>query len=707
MSGPNGRLFNKRASIVLIGVRGVGKRSLAVIAAAHLGRRFVSEGLYFEQVTGMSKAQYLQENGNATFYRQSLSILRRMLYENDQDCVIECGMGSLSSQSQRLLQDFSKTHPVVHVVRNFEHVSKLLGIDKHDSDRLMEADLTHRHCSNMEFYNAYDPTCTAEKEVGVEHFNPTCSFVLQNVKADFHNYINFIMDRKMDNNTSPFAISAVALELKPHTYATTVRISEFLNNTIRPEYIESGEDALEIIVDVRTPGLQTQISKYVALVKRAVGIPVIYGVDSEALDPNRPVAEAYLELLEHGLRQAVDYVVVELESPEDVIHSVLSRKGHTKIIGHHHFKDSGEGAWLQPSRIEICEKAKSLGFDLIRLNQDAARREDNHEIRIFRDKTAALGPSCPLVISYNLGEMGRTSLITNRVLTPAARKNSRLGSYDPTGPEITIKQATEALFRCFELDPLKFYVIGQDVLYSRTPYMHISAYQLYGMEHNFTAQNVRNFEDALSLWHEHDFGGSAVSYPYKEKAFDICQCTSPHAAAIGSVNTILPLRGGISSMPFSLERQAMQRNTAGPVTGLYGENSDWSGVFNNIKRKLSPRNDYSPTKSTGLVLGAGGTARSAIYALLQIGCRHICVWNRTLGNALKIAKHFNDWASRERPENPHPVQILSSDSSTWSEGIPLPTMIIACIPTSKPGQEFQLPSSWLESPSGGVVADVG
>jgi hypothetical protein len=52
---PSTRDFRSDASIVLIGCRGSGKRSLGFIGATHLGRRLITEDHYFLESTGISR----------------------------------------------------------------------------------------------------------------------------------------------------------------------------------------------------------------------------------------------------------------------------------------------------------------------------------------------------------------------------------------------------------------------------------------------------------------------------------------------------------------------------------------------------------------------------------------------------------------------------------------------------------------------------
>ena len=697
----NSRRFNGRASIVLVGIRGAGKRSLAFIAATHLGWRFISEAFYFQQVTGVSKAQFLQTHGIDAFSQRSLAILRQMLRENAMECIIECGMATLAPAAQTMLLEYAQSHPVIHVTRETEHIIKLLGLSQDDARRLVEADRSHGMCTNYDYYNVYDPGSDAHTDVEADESSPSRSFALRNAQVNFCGYVDFILGRKQAGDNGPFSLPAVALELRPRTYVRSIFLSGLLQRGSMLEWNESGEDAVELVIDVYGNELMPQVNKYMALLKCVTGLPIIYSVSAEALDRDRDFASSYFNILDHGLRQAADYLSVELESPNAALQTIVQSKGQTKIIAHHHFKNARSLDWMHPARMAMFQKAKTLGFDIVRLTQYAVSRQDNRGVQRFRDAVSDLGLTTPLLIAYNVGELGKTSVICNQILTPVCGTHASFTSHGHLPTELTVREVTTALFRCFELDPLQFYVVGENTGYSRGPQMHTAAYLLYGLEHSFTSRILATFEEAISLWHQPNFGGSAISFPYKEQAYLACKMTSKHATAIGSVNTVIPLRLGTS-----ISDEAAERNRGGPVGALYGDNSDWYGIYSNIKRKLSPRNAAHISKTTGLVLGAGGSARSAIYALIQVGCRTIVVLNRTLAKAERLASHFNTWARDALFVSTPPVQVLQPEQTTWPEGLDLPTMVVACIPTSDDAQRLALPPAWLSNPSGGVVADV-
>jgi hypothetical protein len=113
------RVFEPNASIVLVGTRGCGKTSLGYIAARALGRRLVEADDEFKRKTGLSRAQFLKNNGrNAEEYRlQERKVMETMVANNEQDAVIVCGLGSIESHGQMLVKRFANTHPVLQTRR--------------------------------------------------------------------------------------------------------------------------------------------------------------------------------------------------------------------------------------------------------------------------------------------------------------------------------------------------------------------------------------------------------------------------------------------------------------------------------------------------------------------------------------------------------------------------------------------------------------
>lgn len=94
------------------------------------------------------------------------------------------------------------------------------------------------------------------------------------------------------------------------------------------------------------------------------------------------------------------------------------------------------------------------------------------------------------------------------------------------------------------------------------------------------------------------FRGVNVTIPHKEAALAVATDPTPSAAAIGAANTLI----------FE------------PDGRIVADNTDAPGLIAALPVK--------PAGKTALVLGAGGSARAVVWALLEAGASEVRVWNR-------------------------------------------------------------------------------
>jgi shikimate 5-dehydrogenase len=149
------------------------------------------------------------------------------------------------------------------------------------------------------------------------------------------------------------------------------------------------------------------------------------------------------------------------------------------------------------------------------------------------------------------------------------------------------------------------------------------------------------------------------------------------------------------------------------VQALYGDNTEWIGIRSCVRRGLSPANAVRPS-SCGLVIGAGGMARAAVYALLQLGVTNIVIFNRTIEKAERLAAHFTRLVSStvtKKSQGPLPnFHVLKTRNDEWPESFRQPTIVLSCIPADPidggPAAHFTLPVSWMRSATGGVVMEI-
>lgn len=108
------------------------------------------------------------------------------------------------------------------------------------------------------------------------------------------------------------------------------------------------------------------------------------------------------------------------------------------------------------------------------------------------------------------------------------------------------------------------------------------------------------------------FRGANVTIPHKSAALALATESSPRATEIGAANTLLFHADG----------------------GIWADNTDAPALI----QALSSRIELAG--STALVLGAGGSARAAVWALKNAGIVDIAVWNRTPQRAGELAASF-------------------------------------------------------------------
>ncbi|KKK12825.1 hypothetical protein P175DRAFT_0448002 [Aspergillus ochraceoroseus IBT 24754] len=712
------RMVDPDASLVLVGIRGCGKRSLGFVAATALKRRFITEDHYFKEVTGLSRHEYLHRFGGQEFQRRDIEVLKMMLDNHRSRCVIECGLGSLTRPIQEHLRRYSVTNPVVYIVRDMDRIQSLLGLEDQSVKLLSEGDPLHRTCSNFEYYNVEDRSSLSAQldDETQDRRSVGYSFKLKEVKEDFTRFVRFVTGADVGNSgyDSPFVLLETPPELRSYTHAVLVRLSDLLENRVNLPELESGGDAIELCVDQWGPGMAITVSKQVSLIRRNTHVPIILSIDNLALgNPNGGFCsttgrDVYFDIVEHGLRLAVEYLVVDLSPNPSLIHFAIRNRGMTKIIGQRTFESASGVNWDDERCLSCYLEAEKLGCQLVRILRVATEREDNSAVAKFTNKIQSIPGEHPPILAFNIGGLGRTSQVLNSILTSVSHPAIQRPAYNGRDPQITSRDAVQALFQSYALDPLQFYILGGSVAYSLSPVMYNAAFRHCGMSHTYSIPESPTLAALDRLGRDPHFGGASIVQPWRVQVSQKLAAKSRHAEAIGAINTIMPLRARPDGTMFPLQEQASRRNQAGPVLGWYGENTDWVGIMTCINRNLSPRNAISPLKTTGLVIGAGGMARAAIYAMLRLGCRKIFVYNRTLSRAESVARHFNSWAASQVGAA-QVVYVLRSLQDEWPSDACPPCMIASCVPADpdrdEPPANFEMPLQWLGSPTGGVVLE--
>jgi pentafunctional AROM polypeptide len=153
-----------------------------------------------------------------------------------------------------------------------------------------------------------------------------------------------------------------------------------------------------------------------------------------------------------------------------------------------------------------------------------------------------------------------------------------------------------------------------------------------------------------------EFGGASVTIPLKLDIIPLIADITDAAKIIGAVNTIVPTPGEPGTAP-----------------RLVGENTDWLGMTHSLV-SASYTTVSSGAPGSALVIGAGGTARAAIYALQSLAHSPIYIVSRTPSKLSAMISTF-----------PAEFNIIPLTELSAAEGISdVPRVAIATIPADKP-----------------------
>lgn len=722
--------FAPDASLALVGVRGAGKSTLAVMAAAALKRPIVDLETALQRATGSSSAALRKARGTVECQAAQARVLDDVLRQNLTGAIIVCSW--MERRVQTLLSRFAATNPVVHVTRSLDAIRDHLKIADRARARslLSMSRLFFRTCTNLEFFNVSGPPPPDDQPDDAPCAAAPPYLTLKQTERHFLKFLSLVYPA----GTIPFFESALPLagippEQRCFTYALSVDMADVLLGCCEWHDSVVGVDAVQIFVNslvVALPGsgaapaslataVANDVSEAVAVVRRNTMLPILLHIKlpEESADELLPV---YLDLVSHALCLAPEMLTVDLRLDGLDIARIVSAKRRSKLVGSY-FTSTDTQPWDSPAWAAWYDKAHRLGCDMVRLVRRGTAADDNFAVARLRAKAwSADGRGIPL-IAYNSGPLGRHSACLNPVLSlvaarPVVETDSRRAPY----PYITAREATHALYASFVYDPMKLYVLGTNVDYSMSPVMHNAALAACGIPHRYEPFASPSLSGVRRLLQDPHFGGASIILPFKVEAITLTHSLSPHAQAIGAVNTLIPVRELLpdGSVPVGA---ALFRGVsrAGPVRALYGENTDWVGIRACIRRGLSPANAVRPT-TCGLVVGAGGMARAAVYAMLQVGVKNIAIYNRTVAHAESMAAHFRRLLDRRGLEllgdgAETRFRILPALDTPWPADLRLPSIIVSCIPShavgDAPSPDFCLPEAWLGHATGGVVFELG
>lgn len=398
-------------SLVLIGMRGVGKTTLGCSLAAQLGYRFIDIDQELESTSGRSIALIIKESGWTEFRRLESETLIAVLSTCTLATVVSCGGGIIEGgpNIDALEQWTNEGRAVVHLRRPIDDIISFL--DQDTSRPSFGQDIRsvwekrrplYERCSNYEFWAV--PVNGRYNWPAIEQsFGRFTRSILGEYKRELATTMGDPKRRQIssdnDNKKASFFVSLTFPDMEPYV-ASLAMLCE-------------GADAVEFRADLLADNADREyVARQLALVRQHISLPIIFTVRSR--DQGGAFADndeqSMFALLQLAVRWGCEIVDMEVSSSDGALDTLSATKRHAVIIASYHDTHSAR-PWTMPSMIEMCRRANAYG-DIVKVIGKAADVECNFELsRLLTDKHSPIASVRKPVIAMNMGAVGQMSRV--------------------------------------------------------------------------------------------------------------------------------------------------------------------------------------------------------------------------------------------------------------------------------------------------------
>jgi 3-dehydroquinate dehydratase/shikimate dehydrogenase len=323
--------------------------------------------------------------------------------------------------------------------------------------------------------------------------------------------------------------------------------------------------------------------------------------------------EEEARILESAIDAGAHAVDIEIESAENAKAAVQRLRSKAWVVLSFH--NYGGTPPVEP----ILRRMTRIPADAYKIVTTARKPSDNARVLSL----ARTAPKAPLVM-LAMGEIG----LPTRVLSPAfgavytyAAPNAAEG----TAPGQISARLLRQMYRIERFTrAAKIYgVIADPIRHSISPAVHNRAFQSRHLDAVYLPFLVQpaQLKDFFVLGDKLPVSGFSVTIPHKQKVIRYLDVVEPLARRIGAVNTVWRRAGR------------------------------WRGTNTDVEGVLVPlRKQCNPAKSSILVVGNGGAARGAAFALAEAGAK-VTLTGRNLDRVRALAKVCNAVpVSREQAE---------------------------------------------------------
>ena len=328
--------------------------------------------------------------------------------------------------------------------------------------------------------------------------------------------------------------------------------------------------------------------------------PILFTCRSESEGGRSPDRdhEARRRLLSEAV--ALRFDLVDVEARAGFADVVASKAGRGLVVSWHDFEGTPEDldaiydriTAQHPDVVKIAVTARSVA-DLGRLLALAARH---------------VGRRGPRLVALAMGPLGVASrILGGRYRAPftfASPANGR-----EAAPGQLPAAALAGTYRVRSISPLTrvYGLLGSDVLRSLSPAIQNRAFAERGVDAVYVPLPAESMGAFVSALPELDLSGFSVTRPYKGEIHPHLDSITPNAAEAKSVNTVVVHEGRLA-----------------------GLSTDGDGVLVPLRSRLDP------ARRVVAIVGAGGAARAAAFALVRAGA-HVTVFARRVEQAAEVA----------------------------------------------------------------------
>jgi 3-dehydroquinate dehydratase/shikimate dehydrogenase len=300
--------------------------------------------------------------------------------------------------------------------------------------------------------------------------------------------------------------------------------------------------------------------------------------------------EEQAAVLAAAVRAGCQWVDIEFESIKEAGPSLLGQFHPARVIAsYHNYRRT-------PSLGGVYRQLARLPVDMVKLATQARHLRNNLQIRQLLKTHRRRSPK---LVAVAMGAAGIPSRLLGLLWGSAI-------TYAAPGDHAVVpgQVAADLMRSTYRVDRLDqrtqlYGVVGSHASISLSPAMQNAAFQAKHANAVFLPCETHQLADFLAFARQAGFAGFAVTMPYKRAILRSLDWADPLATRIGACNTVAVQRGK-----------------------WMGWNTDAAAVVEVLTKRLRL------CGSRMLILGAGGAARAAAYALRAEGARVVVAARR-------------------------------------------------------------------------------